>query len=281
MPVKPMSTRWRMLQIRSTSGPAGRANGAPGRLGRAAATLSVLLIPLCGGRAADLAETRQVLDKWVEARQLAAKARADWQADRETLDSSTRLLERELATVRDQMGKLGTNTTQVDLERSQAESQIRQAQATLDRVHTVAAGLERGIRNVVPRLPAPLQETLKPLLHRMPAEGAPTKLGAPERFQVLVGVMNELDKFNNTLTISNERRQTATGDEVAVDTLYLGLGAAYFVNDTGDFAGRGSPGASGWDWTIEPGLASAIRECIRVYRNERPARFIPLPARIH
>lgn len=246
-----------------------------------AAVLVLLCSPASRLGAADLTETRQLLDKWVEARQLAAKARADWQTDRETLESSVRLLERELATVRDQMGKLGTNTTQVATERAQAEGQIRQAQATLDRVQVVTGGLENEVRTLLPRLPSPLQETLKPFLHRLPAEGAPTKMGAPERFQALVGILNELDKFNTTLTISNERRKTAAGDDVAVDTLYLGLGAAYFVNDTGDFAGRGSPGVNGWEWTIEPELASAVRECIRVYRNERPARFIPLPVSIH
>jgi hypothetical protein len=58
------------------------------------------------------------------------------------------------------------------------------------------------------------------------------------------------------------------------------LGAAYFVNDAGDFAGIGSAGANGWDWTIKPELASSVREAIQIYRNERPARFVALPATI-
>ena len=60
--------------------------------------------------------------------------------------------------------------------------------------------------------------------------------------QVLVGVLNELDKFNNAVNIFSEKRKNDQGDEVAVETVYVGLGAAYFVNDADDFAGMGLPG---------------------------------------
>jgi hypothetical protein len=56
------------------------------------------------------------------------------------------------------------------------------------------------------------------------------------------------------------------------------LGGAYFVNDAGDFAGTGTPGANGWDWTVRPDIAPAVREVIRIYRAERTARFVGLPA---
>jgi hypothetical protein len=99
-----------------------------------------------------------------------------------------------------------------------------------------------------------------------------------ERMQVIVGVLNELDKFNNAVTTFSEKRKNQAGDEVAVETVYVGLGAAYFVNETGDFAGTGAPGPNGWEWTIKPELASSVREVIHIYRNDRPAHFIPLPA---
>jgi hypothetical protein len=42
----------------------------------------------------------------------------------------------------------------------------------------------------------------------------------------------------------------------------------------------GTPGPGGWEWTVKPELAPQIREVIRIYRNERPARFVSLPATI-
>jgi hypothetical protein len=60
----------------------------------------------------------------------------------------------------------------------------------------------------------------------------------------------------------------------------VGLGAGYFVNDAGDFAGIGSPGANGWEWTPKPEVASQVKEAIRIYRNEHPAALVSLPVTI-
>jgi hypothetical protein len=119
---------------------------------------------------------------------------------------------------------------------------------------------------------------LAPLLARLPADSANTKLADTERVQGLVGILNELDKFQNAVNLFSERRKKPNGEEVAVETVYIGLGAAYFVNDANDFAGLGAPGERGWEWTVQPELAPAVREAIRIYRNERTARFVALPA---
>ena len=95
-----------------------------------------------------------------------------------------------------------------------------------------------------------------------------------------VGILNELDKFNNAVTIFNEKRRNGKGEEVAVQCVYVGLGAGYFVNDAGDFAGVGSPGADGWKWAPTPEVASQVKEVIRIYRNEHPAAFVSLPVTI-
>jgi hypothetical protein len=148
----------------------------------------------------------------------------------------------------------------------------------LERARRFAVEFEGQLTNLVPRLPAPLQEAMKPLLNRLPADPATTRMTAAERVQVLVGLLNELDKFNNAVAVFSEKRPNARGEEVAVETVYVGLGAAYFVNEAGDFAGTGVAGLKGWEWTARPELAGSIREVIRIYRNERPARFVALPA---
>lgn len=47
-----------------------------------------------------------------------SRTRTDWQSDKEMIDQSTRMIERELKSVEDQFGKLTTNSTQVDKERA-------------------------------------------------------------------------------------------------------------------------------------------------------------------
>ncbi len=242
--------------------------------------LAVSLGAFVAGAEAPLAETRSTLEKWVEARQLASKSRADWQSDKELLEQSLDLFTREMKAVDDQAARLGTNSVQVDKERAQAEASLKSSNDGLQQARSFAAGIEGKILKLVPRLPAPLQEILKPNLRRLPANPGEARANASDRIQVIAAILNELDKFNNAITLFNERRRNDKGEEVAVDVVYVGLGAAYFVNDSGDFAGVGSPGETGWVWRAQGGIAQAVRDVIRIYRNDEPARFVSLPVTI-
>ncbi len=240
---------------------------------------------LCAGTAnlsaqANLSETRATLDKWVETRQLIARIKADWQADKETLDHTGQLVSRELKAVQEQKSKLTTNSATAQKEWAENEQLKNAAAGGLDKARQFATTFEAKIVKLVPRLPVPLQDILRPLLARLPADAATTKLTPSERVQVVVGILNEVDKFNSAVTVFSEKRKNDAGEEVAVETVYIGLGATYFVNESGDFAGMGSPGAAGWEWSNKPELATPVRDVVRIYRNERPARFIPLPASI-
>jgi predicted nucleic acid-binding Zn-ribbon protein len=241
--------------------------------------LLALVVAAAAQAETPLNEARTTLEKWVETRQMTSKARSDWQADKETLEQTVQMFGRELKAVEEQMSKVSTNNVQVDKERAEAEALKKSAAESLARARQFSAGIEAKIIKLVPQLPAPLQDILKPLLNRLPTDPN-TKISAAERLQVVVGVMNELDKFNNAVAIFNEKRKNAQGEEVAVETVYVGLGAAYFVNESGSFAGVGAPGASGWEWTAKPELADPVREVIHVYRNDRPAQFVALPATI-
>lgn len=234
----------------------------------------------CAHAEARLTETRSTLEKWVETRQLISKTKTEWLSDREFLDQNVQLLDRELKSVEEQMASLGTNNTQVERERSQAEASLKSSNESLEVSRIFAADLEGRIARLVPQLPLPLQDILKPLLARIPSNPDSTKMLATERVQVMVGILNELDKFNNAVSIFSDKRKNEKGEELAVETVFVGLGAAYFVNDNGDFGGVGSPGKNGWEWTVRRELASPVREVIRIYRNERPARFISLPVTI-
>lgn len=227
-----------------------------------------------------LTETRSALERWMQTRQLISKTRADWQADKELLEQTTSLYERELKSLEEAMGKVVTNNTQVAKEMAEAEALKATSEAALERARQTATELEKAVKQLVPRLPAPLQDLTRKDLARMPADPKSTRMLAAERIQVVVGLLNEFDKFNNAVNVFSEKRRNPRGEEVAVQSLYVGLGAAYFVNDTADFAGVGVPGKEGWQWTVRPELAPAIQDAIKIYRNERPARFVTLPVTV-
>jgi Skp family chaperone for outer membrane proteins len=100
-----------------------------------------------------LTDARVTLEKWVETRQQISKAKGDWQADKETIQQTIHLFERELKNVADQMSKVSTNNAQVDKERAEAEGLQKASKDSLERAREFVAGFEGQITKLVPRLP--------------------------------------------------------------------------------------------------------------------------------
>ncbi|MCW5550541.1 MAG: DUF3450 family protein [Verrucomicrobiae bacterium] len=239
----------------------------------------------CVGEAAEnsssVARARTTLEQWVQTRQLISRTRADWQADKETLEQTTQLYERELRNVAEQMGRVSTNHAQVDFERDQALHQQSELTNATETIKFLVAGLETRLKALAPSFPPPLTDKLQPLLQRLPADSAATRASGLERIQNLVGILNEVDKFNAAITVVSEVQKNPAGAEVQVETLYLGLAQAYFVDKAGEYAGVGTPTAQGWQWTEQKELAGRIQESLAMYKNAKPAAFVSLPVRIH
>lgn len=227
-----------------------------------------------------LTQTRSALEKWIETRQVISKTKADWHSDKETIEQTIALFQRELQSLDEQSAKLGAQNSQAGKEHAEADALKSASLVSLEQTRRFAAAFEKNLARIIPQLPVPLRDILKPLLNRLPIDADKTEMPVTERIQAIVGILNEMDKFNSALTVFSEKRTNSRNEEVAVQTVYLGLGAAYFVNDAGDFAGTGKPGLTGWDWSINSNLAPAVKEVILIYRNERPARFVNLPATV-
>lgn len=227
-----------------------------------------------------LPAVRETLAQWVQARQLISRTETDWNADKEILQQSKALYERELASVQAQINRISTNSSVANRERLAAEAELQEMSAGVEASRTIVARLESDVRSLLPLLPPPLKAATQPLADRLPADPATTKAGATDRLQTVVSLLNEIDKFHNTLTIANEKQPNDKGELISVDVLYVGLAAAYFVDASGTVAGIGSPGDSGWTWQLKPGIGSAVRDSIAMYRSQKPAAFVGLPATI-
>lgn len=184
-----------------------------------------------------LVETRNTVTQWVQTRQLISQTRADWAADKDTLEQTLRLFERELQSLTKQMDKESTDRTQVDKEREEALAQQQELNAALEQLTETAGRLEKRVVSLSATFPPPLMEKVQPLLGRIPADPAATKAGPVERMQNLVGILNEADKFNAAVTVVSEVRKNPAGAEVQVETIYVGLAQAYFVDKAGTYAG--------------------------------------------
>jgi DNA gyrase/topoisomerase IV subunit A len=238
----------------------------------------------CVGAAAEgtpsLLETRSTLEQWVQTRQLISKTRSDWDADKETLGQTVALYERELKSLADQRANVSTNHVQVEKERLAATAQQAELEAAVATTRTLVIALEKRLQELAPTFPPPLADKLSAALKRIPADSENTKMPALERMQNLVGILNEADKFNAAITVVSEVQKNPSGAEVQVETLYLGLAQAFFVDKAGEYAGTGTPAATGWQWTPNNQLASRIQKSIAMYKNATPADFVNLPVQI-
>lgn len=234
----------------------------------------------CPVGSAQLADTRSTVAKWVETRQLISREQSDWKADKEMLQQSVFLFERELETLEAEFEKISTNTLSIVDE--QKENTVRKAEleASEEAAQTLVTRFEATVKTLAKSFPPPLLNTLEESLGSIPEHSNDTKRSVIERMQVIVAVLNEADKFNGTVATASEYQQNPQGDRVQVQTLYLGLGQAYFVDSAGGYAGVGVPGPGGWKWTERNELAPLIQRAIGIYASRLPAAFVELPVTI-
>ena len=81
-------------------------------------------------------------------------------------------------------------------------------------VSSSIGGLESQLKAIIPSLPAPLIEKIKPLIRRLPDDPQDTELSLGQRVQNIVGILSQTDKFNTTITISSEAREFEEGKAV-------------------------------------------------------------------
>jgi hypothetical protein len=231
----------------------------------------------CGSADISISDARDVTRQWIETRRVVGEAKQSWAAEKELIEASIRMFEREAGDLARRMESLGEESESVVRERADLEEEkIRLAAASL-RMSELATELEERLVNLSARLPKPLQQRIQPLLGRFPENPQETRLTAAERMQNLVGLINEIDRFNGAISVESEIRRNPAGLEVQVETLYLGLAQGYFVGEQGRFAGVTTPSEEGWVEVVQPELGARIQRAIAIYRNQQPAAFVPLP----
>jgi hypothetical protein len=226
---------------------------------------------------ASVEEARANLEQWVQARQLTSRLKSDWREEKEMLDQTAALFEREFEELNAQLAKAQTGTSQVDRDREALQAEQQELTEAENRAAEYVTQFEQRIRTLSGAFPPPLSERLEPLMKRLPEDPSNTRLKPVERLQNLVGILNEVDKFNGTISVESGLQRRPSGEEIQVKTLYLGLGQAYFTDQTGGFAGVGVPSLKGWEWTPQPGLGAGVLRAIAEYENARPPAFEALP----
>lgn len=244
----------------------------------------LLVIMLVSGSAAfvradDLDLTKETLSKWVETRRLISEEKEQWELEREVLGDRLDLVRNEKETLSEKIHQTQSLITDADRKREdlvRENDALKNASATLvNRIFT----LERSVISLLATLPAPIQDRMKPLSQRIP-KTQETELSLSERYQNVIGIINELNKSANDILVVSEVKQLADGTSAEVQTLYLGFARAYYCTNKGDIAGVGYPISTGWKWEAQNDLAPQVADAIAILKNEKVAAYIPLPVSV-
>jgi hypothetical protein len=269
--------------------------GAGGRLTLAALLLAVAVgLASAGAPSADtkgeeaaaktpappsLDETRQAMGKWIETQQIISKERKDWQQGKEILQGRLELVKKEISTLEEKIKLAESTALNTDKKRSDLLDENDQLRFAGTRLARRVTGMEDEIRRLYKMLPESLQTKLQPLYQRIPEDAEKTRVTAAERYQNVLGILNEVSKANNEIVVNLEVREFADGKRSQVKAVYIGLTQAYYVGAGGE-AGIGRPGADGWTWESSKAIATDILKTLDIIEGKQTAAFVPLPVKL-
>lgn len=223
-----------------------------------------------------LDETRAILKEWISTRQTLAEQKSAWEVEKQTLQQSIQLHEAEIKLLTEEIKQAEELSSAADKEwiaQEQLEAVVKEAAAS---VEAVVDDLETQLVKASKAFPKPLQEKIAPLALRIPEPDKRKTKSISERMQNIVGILGEVDKFNNTISTFTEIRKGSDGGEFQVETMYLGLGQGFFTDVSGNQAGVGFPMDGKWQWVDKPELGARIKNAMAMYRNVMPAEFVGL-----
>lgn len=230
-------------------------------------------------QAEDLDLTKATLSKWVETRKLISEEKQKWELEREILGDRIDLVRNEHDTLTKKIHETQSLITDADRKREdlvKEKDELKNASATLvNRIFT----LEQEVLALLPTLPEPVQDRIKPLSQRLPKTPG-TDLSLSERYQNVIGIINELNKGAGEITVLSEVKTLSDGATAEVQTLYIGYAVGYSCNNNGDIAFVGMPTSNGWKWEQNNGIAQTVADSIAILKNEKVAAFLSLPVTI-
>lgn len=226
-------------------------------------------------------DTRATLEKWVEAKSAHSKERRDWTLAKETLRDRIEVQRREIASLKKRVAEAETSIAEAEKQQGQLTTETEQRRATEAKLLEQVGALEKRTLELLPRLPEPLRELVRPISQLLPATPADAgKQRLDERFRNVLYVCKQVHKWNREITVKSEVRPMADGTAVEVTVVYVGVGQGYYVGNKGAVAGTGTATPAGWVWTPANDLAAEIGTVVAVLANEKVAAFVRLPVQV-
>jgi hypothetical protein len=219
------------------------------------------------------------MSKWIETQQIISKERKDWQQGKEILQARLDLVKQEVSSLKEKIFEAETAAAEAAEKRKALLADNELLKVTGARLATSVTVMEVEIRRLFKKLPEPVKEKVRPLFERMPEDASTTKVAVAERFQNVLGILNELNKANTEITVAHEVHVLAGGRSSEVKVIYIGLAQAYYVSGRGE-SGIGRPTDDGWVWEPSASAGPEIQKALEILQGTHSPAFVPLPVRI-
>jgi len=226
-----------------------------------------------------LAETRLTMDKWIETQQIISKEQKEWQQGREILLGRVELVKNEIATITEKIAQAQTSVADANKKRDALNAENDQLKAVGAQLTEAVTAMEVELRKLWKSLPEPVQARLEPLHQRIPDDPTATRVSVTERFQNVLGILNEINKANSEITVNYEVHQLADGRPAEVQAIYIGLAQTWYVSGSSE-TGIGRPTADGWQWEPSKAIAADALKALEILQGKQSPAFVPLPVQL-
>ena len=236
----------------------------------------------CGVLLADtdtnpLEPSEKAAGEWIKVRLETARIEGEWLSSRPLLESTVNGLKDRADLLEEKRDHLKAKTAKDREEIAALQDKNRAAaddlKATQDRLEALSARLVE----LRPMLPPRLSEALELSFKSIANPG----LGAGERMQLVMTMLNRCALFNHTVT-SGEEVLAIEGEQgtKSLEVIYWGLGHAYALDRAAGKAWYGSPGPKGWQWDPRPEAVKPVTRLIAIYNDKADPDFVAVPASI-
>lgn len=238
-------------------------------------TLAALALPALAAAQDAVREVDELTLRWAQLEQQRDALLADWRTGRPILEQQLSLLERETRELTELVEASAREQDEVEqrrLELLEEQTRLEQEQTALDRSLVQASIVLRSLRS---QLPPPLVEAWG---ERLPEFDDPLRT-ATERLQLTVELLQQLDDFDQRISLNEAVMLLEDGSNHLVKQVYLGLSHGWYATEDGRFAASGMATPEGWRWTPMPD-GQAVLDVVGILERRIEPALVSIPLRL-
>jgi hypothetical protein len=225
-----------------------------------------------------LSEARSAVSQWVEVEKTISDETLAWEEKKQLLERMAAVAEAEIAMIKDQLKEIKDTADMGKARRAELVKQEGVNAGLSAKIKVSLLKLEPQLRTLLPRIPKPLAEKLRPLMERLPKNPEESSIDISARMQSVIGIITEIQRFDRLVTTGEELLTFPSGKTREIYTIHFGLGASYFVTSDGTAGGIGVNTAESWAWESKQELAASIKSAISLANgNFMEPGFLYLP----